>query len=238
MPIFQLEDDNILFPPARLTDESGILAVGGDLSSERIIEAYASGVFPWFNPEDPLLWWSPDPRCVLFPENIKVSKSMRQLLRRETYTVTFDQDFAGVIDACQKIYRPDQGGTWITDEMKEAYINLHNIGFMHSVEVWDDGELVGGLYGGSMNKAFFGESMFSFKSNASKFGFIMLCKNLEEQNFEIIDCQMHTDHLESMGAEEIPRESFLMYIDRNQERKFEKQDWNKKFRTDFYTAKS
>ncbi|NLR92522.1 MULTISPECIES: leucyl/phenylalanyl-tRNA--protein transferase [Flammeovirga] len=234
MPIFQLEDDNVMFPPARLTDESGILAVGGDLSPKRIIEAYASGVFPWFNPEDPLLWWSPDPRCVLYPENIKVSKSMRQLFRRNEYRVTFDQAFREVITACQNIYRPDQGGTWITDEMKEAYIELHDIGFMHSVEVWDNDELVGGLYGGAMKNAFFGESMFSYKSNASKYGFITLCKNLIEHNFDIIDCQMHTDHLESLGAEEIPREAFLLTVDRNQQREFVKEDWNEKFRTDFY----
>lgn len=235
MPIFQLEDNNVQFPPARMTDESGILAVGGDLSPKRIIEAYASGVFPWFNPEDPLLWWSPDPRCVLFPENIKISKSMRQLFRRNTYKVTFDQDFAGVIKACKDIYRPDQGGTWITEEMEDAYNQLHKIGFMHSVEVWDNNELVGGLYGGAMNKAFFGESMFSKKSNASKYGFIMLCKNLIENDYEIIDCQMHTPHLESLGAEEIPRDAFLLYTDRNQQRNFNCTNWNKIFRTDFFT---
>ncbi|NME70837.1 leucyl/phenylalanyl-tRNA--protein transferase [Flammeovirga aprica] len=235
MPIFQLEEDNVLFPPARLTDESGILAVGGDLSAKRIIEAYASGVFPWFNPEDPLLWWSPDPRCVLFPENIYVSKSMRQLLRRNTFKVTFDQDFAGVISSCKEIYRPDQGGTWITDEMEEAYNHLHKIGFMHSVEVWEGDELVGGLYGGAMQKAFFGESMFSKRSNASKYGFIMLCKNLIEQGYEIIDCQMHTPHLESLGAEEIPRDAFLLYTERNQQREFDRQNWNEIFRTDFFT---
>ncbi|WP_044203782.1 leucyl/phenylalanyl-tRNA--protein transferase [Flammeovirga sp. OC4] len=235
MPIFQLEDDNVMFPPARLTDESGILAVGGDLTPKRIIEAYANGVFPWFNPEDPLLWWSPDPRCVLFPENIYVSKSMRQLLRRDTFKVTFDQNFEGVIAACKEIYRPDQGGTWITDEMEEAYNQLHKIGFMHSVEVWENDELVGGLYGGAMQKAFFGESMFSKRSNASKYGFIMLCKNLIEQGYEIIDCQMHTPHLESLGAEEIPRDAFLLYTDRNQQREFDRQNWNEIFRTDFYT---
>ncbi|KXX68765.1 leucyl/phenylalanyl-tRNA--protein transferase [Flammeovirga sp. SJP92] len=235
MPIFQLEEDSVLFPPARMTDESGILAVGGDLTPRRIIEAYASGVFPWFNPEDPLLWWSPDPRCVLFPENIYVSKSMRQLLRRNTFKVTFDQDFAGVISACKEIYRPDQGGTWITDEMEDAYNQLHKIGFMHSVEVWEGDELVGGLYGGAMQKAFFGESMFSKRSNASKYGFIMLCQNLIEQQYEIIDCQMHTPHLESLGAEEIPRDAFLLYTNRNQQREFDRQNWNEIFRTDFYT---
>ncbi|MBD0403004.1 leucyl/phenylalanyl-tRNA--protein transferase [Flammeovirga sp. EKP202] len=235
MPIFQLEEDNVMFPPARLTDESGILAVGGDLTPKRIIEAYANGVFPWFNPEDPLLWWSPDPRCVLFPENIYVSKSMRQLLRRDTFKVTFDQDFEGVIASCKEIYRPDQGGTWITEEMEEAYNQLHKIGFMHSVEVWENDELVGGLYGGAMQKAFFGESMFSKRSNASKYGFIMLCKNLIEQGYEIIDCQMHTPHLESLGAEEIPRDAFLLYTDRNQQREFDRQNWNEIFRTDFYT---
>ncbi|AZQ61974.1 leucyl/phenylalanyl-tRNA--protein transferase [Flammeovirga pectinis] len=234
MPIFQLEDNNNQFPPARMTDDSGILAVGGDLTPGRIIEAYASGVFPWFNPEDPLLWWSPDPRCVLYPDNIKVSKSMRQLLRRKTYTVTFDQAFEDVITSCQEIFRPDQGGTWITDEMKAAYVHLHKIGFMHSVEVWDEDELIGGLYGGAMNKCFYGESMFSKKSNASKFGFITLCKNLIEQGYELIDCQMHTDHLESLGAEEIPRDAFLLYVERNQQREFKKVDWNSIFRTDFY----
>ncbi|GAA4828614.1 leucyl/phenylalanyl-tRNA--protein transferase [Algivirga pacifica] len=238
MPIFRLEDDELSFPPAYLAEEPGIIAVGGDLSPDRLIQAYAGGIFPWFHPGDEPLWWSPNPRCVIFPAKIKISKSMRQVLRKGQFTVTFDQNFEGVIDNCQKIYREDQQGeTWISEELKASYMELHRRGFVHSVEVWQDEELVGGLYGGYMGKCFFGESMFAKASNASKVGFIMLAKNLEEKGFELIDCQVHTPHLESLGAEMIPRADFLKTIEENYHTEFIKEDWNEFFRTDFFDKK-
>ncbi|PWJ39957.1 leucyl/phenylalanyl-tRNA--protein transferase [Sediminitomix flava] len=234
MPVFELEQDRLMFPPAYLADESGLLAVGGDLSPDRLIEAYAEGVFPWFNPGEEPLWWSPNPRFVLYPSKIKVSKSMRQVLRKKKFRVTFDQDFEGVISGCEEVYRPGQQGmTWISDELKASYTELFNKGFIHSVEVWEGDELVGGLYGGVMGKCFFGESMFAKTSNASKVGFIILSKNLEEHNFELIDCQVHSNHLESLGAEMVNRAQFLKVLERNRQKKFEKNSWDKHFRTDF-----
>lgn len=232
MPIFKLDSHNIYFPPAYLADSSGILAIGGDLSPERLLLAYRQGIFPWFNPDEPILWWSPDPRCVIYPQKIKVSKSMRQVLRKGKFNVTFDQDFLGVINACKDIYRPDQHGTWISDEIIENYYQLHRQGFVHSVEVWEDGQLVGGLYGGNIGKTFFGESMFAKASNASKYGLIMLAKNLEEQGYELIDCQVHTSHLESLGAEMMPRLEFLDVVTA-QTTELDDRNWNDVFRTDF-----
>jgi len=209
MPIFELDPKQLYFPPAYLADDSGILAIGGDLSPERLMLAYELGIFPWFNPSEPILWWSPDPRCVIYPERIKVSKSMRQILRKGNFKVTFDQAFLEVIYGCKTIYRPGQQGTWITEDMIEAYLQLHHLGFVHSVEVWQDDQVVGGLYGGNLGKCFFGESMFATVSNASKVAIIMLAKNLAEQGYHFIDCQIHTNHLESLGAEMIPRIRFL-----------------------------
>ncbi|MCB0853032.1 MAG: leucyl/phenylalanyl-tRNA--protein transferase [Bacteroidetes bacterium] len=214
MPIFAL-DQELIFPPADLADPNGIIAVGGDLSPERLILAYESGIFPWFSERDPIIWWSPDPRCVLFPQNLKVSKSMRQVMRKDKFSITYDHAFRVVIAACRKAPRPGQNGTWITPDMLEAYDVLHRKGYAHSVEVWENEELVGGLYGVSLGKCFFGESMFARVSNASKVGFITLVRDLIEKGFELIDCQVYTEHLVSLGAEEISRRDFLKKLQKN-----------------------
>lgn len=211
MPIFFVEQ-KLSFPPVNLA-EDGILAVGGDLSTERLLLAYKSGIFPWFSDEEPIIWWAPDPRFVLFPNDIYVSKSMKSILRKSEFTVTFDQDFKGVIQNCQKIKRKDQDDTWITSDMLTAYYDLHKQGFAHSVEVWKNNELVGGLYGVSLGKCFFGESMFATESNASKVGFITLVQKLKKLDFKIIDCQVYTEHLESLGAIEICRDEFMEILE-------------------------
>jgi leucyl/phenylalanyl-tRNA--protein transferase len=208
MPFFQL-DEEIWFPPVDYADESGLLAIGGDLSSERILHAYSQGIFPWFEEGEPICWWAPDPRSVLIPKEVSISKSMRPYLNRRSLEVRINTAFEAVIAACQKIYRPGQlGGTWITAEMQTAYVALHKLGFAHSIETWEDEELIGGLYGISLGRVFFGESMFSLKSNASKLALIRLAQKLHEAGFPLIDCQIHNSHLESMGAREIPRLEF------------------------------
>lgn len=208
MPIFGLNHD-LSFPPVHLAEEDGLLAVGGDLSSERLLLAYQSGIFPWYNDDDPILWWSPNPRMVLYPAELKVSKSMLQVLRSRRFTVTFDVAFESVINACASTLRNSEPGTWIVPEMIEAYTQLHRLGIAHSVEVWAEGQLVGGLYGLGMGKVFCGESMFSRQSNASKAGFITLAQWLLSQGYHFIDCQTYTPHLESLGGKLIPREQFL-----------------------------
>lgn len=202
------------FPPMEAANEEGLLAVGGELSVERLQEAYRRGIFPWYDASQPVLWWSPDPRMVLFPENLKVSKSMKQLLRKGAFEVTFNSAFAEVISACSSVKREGQYGTWITAEMKEAYLELHRLGWAHSVEVWQDGILAGGLYGIYLKEkqVFCGESMFTRISNASKYGFIKLVEKLQKEGVRLIDCQVHTRHLESLGAEEIPRKEFKKYL--------------------------
>lgn len=192
-----------------MANSEGLLAVGGDLSEARLITAYGLGIFPWFNEEDPLLWWSPDPRFCLFPDKLKISSSMRPLFNQQKYRVTFDTNFEAVMRACQSIYRPGQRGSWITEEMIAAYTNLHHKGLAHSVEVWEGKTLVGGLYGIALGHCFFGESMFAFKSNASKFGFITLVLLLRSKGFTLVDCQQETRHLGSMGAQLVPRTTFL-----------------------------
>lgn len=200
----------IEFPKVEEADEEGLLAIGGDLSVARLLLAYQSGIFPWFNSGDPVLWWSPDPRFVLFPEKLKVSKSMKQVLKKSDFTVTVNQDFMGVIKACSLAKREGQSGTWITDAMVQAYIKLHQLGYAKSVEVWQEEELVGGLYGLDLdNGVFCGESMFAKVSNASKVAFITFIQNT---NYKLIDCQVYTNHLESLGAEDISREAFLKYL--------------------------
>ena len=215
MPIFALSDE-LAFPDPSFA-EDGLLAVGGDLSQERLILAYKNGIFPWYNPGDPILWWSPDPRFVLLPKDLKVSKSMRPYFNQKKYNVTFDTAFEQVIDNCAKVKRAGQGdlGTWITDEMRAAYIGLHKSGLAHSVEVWKGDELVGGLYGIALGKIFFGESMFALAPNASKFGFISLVKRLGELNYELVDCQQETDHLGSLGAKAISLVEFQVVLGRN-----------------------
>lgn len=213
--MYWLPDDELIFPDPQYIDDEGIVALGGDLSPERLILAYSNGIFPWYNEGEPIIWWSPNPRFVLYPKDLKVSKSMRQVLRRETFKVTFDTDFASVLWNCQQIKRTDQEGTWITDEMYDAYVHLHHLGLAHSVEVWQDEKLVGGLYGISIGKCFFGESMFAKVSNASKAGFITMVQKLESIGFEMIDCQTETGHLRSLGGDFIDRKDFLEYLKAN-----------------------
>ena len=208
-----LKRDTLTFPPLAkaMREPNGLLAAGGDLSADRLIQAYRHGCFPWFSEGQPILWWSPDPRTVLFPEELHVSRSLGKLLRKQRYQVSFDRDFAAVIQACAAP-RDYADGTWITDDMQDAYIELHARGHAHSVEVWDNGELVGGLYGLAMGQLFFGESMFSRADNASKVGFAALVKQLQAWGFVLIDCQMPTRHLESLGARSIPRAQFADYL--------------------------
>ena len=202
----------LFFPDVTEADRDGILAVGGDLSPERLLLAYQSGIFPWFDSDDPILWWAPHQRMVLFPDELVASKSMRSILRKEIFTVTFNKDFRGVISNCSQIRRNGQRGTWISDEMIEAYVKLHELGFAKSVEVWQNNELVGGLYGIDLGHVFCGESMFSKVSNASKVAFITLVENLKIRKYKLIDCQVHNDHLESLGAREIEREEFMQIL--------------------------
>ena len=206
--------DSIDFPPVGYANADGLLALGGDLSVDRLIKAYHSGIFPWYNEGEPILWFCPDPRMVLFPDELRISKSMRQLLRRNAFTVTFNTNFDGVIENCATVNRPDQYGTWITNDMQEAYKKLHKIGYAISVEVWKDNDLVGGLYGVLLKekKVFCGESMFAKASNASKYGFIHLVDWLQQKEVKLIDCQVYTDHLASLGAREIERKDFLHYL--------------------------
>ncbi len=218
MPIYALSDDLILFPPSDLAEKDGLLAVGGDLSSERLLLAYKSGIFPWYSDYDPILWWAPNPRFVLFPNKVKVSKSMRQVLRKKMFRVTFDQAFEDVITSCQLNPRKQQEGTWITVEMRDAYIRLHRLGWAHSVEVWDENDkLVGGLYGVAINSYYSGESMFTKVSNASKVGFIYLVRHLQKWGFQLIDCQIYTQHLKSLGAEEVQRSLFMEELNKSLE---------------------
>ena len=203
---------DLVFPPVSKASEDGFLAIGGDLSPERLILAYKSGIFPWFEEGDPILWWSPNPRMVLFFEDLVVSKSMRNILNRDTFKVTFNQDFRGVISNCQKIKREGQHGTWITNEMIEAYCKLNELGIAKSVEVWQDNELVGGLYGVDLGTIFCGESMFSKVPNASKVAFIHWSRHLEANNYKLLDCQIYNPHLESLGCREIARAEFIAIL--------------------------
>jgi leucyl/phenylalanyl-tRNA---protein transferase len=212
MSIFAL-DNNLVFPPVHLSEPDGLLAIGGDLIPERLLLAYKSGIFPWYEGEY-ILWWSPDPRCVLFPNELKISHSMRQLLKKNTFEFTINAAFNEVIKACKQIGRKSQASTWITDEVEKAFVHMHTLGYAHSAEVWQNGELAGGLYGLRMGKAFFGESMFSNVSNASKYAFIKYVQQLQSEGVELIDCQVHTTHLESLGARMIPRQDFLDLLDK------------------------
>lgn len=207
-------DRSYAFPPLEyaLREPNGLLAIGGDLAPERILHAYRHGIFPWFNPGQPILWWSPDPRAVLFPEKLKVSRSLRKTLKQERYRVSFDSAFAQVIRACAETPRRGQPGTWISAEMQQAYIKLHQMGYAHSAESWEGTELVGGLYGMRLGNVFFGESMFSSRTDASKVAFVTLVRQLQQQGVVVIDCQVTTDHLLSLGAEEIPRRQFAALL--------------------------
>ena len=202
----------LYFPPIETASVEGILAVGGDLSVARLLLAYRNGIFPWFNEDEPILWWTPPERMVVVPKFYKVSKSIRNLLNQKKFQVTFNQNFREVILNCQKIRREGQEGTWITDDIVESYTKLYELGYAKSVEVWQNEELVGGLYGVDLGHVFCGESMFSKVSNASKIGFVWLVNYLKENNYKLLDCQMHNDHLEKLGALEISREVFIRVL--------------------------
>ncbi|TYP91562.1 leucyl/phenylalanyl-tRNA--protein transferase [Sphingobacterium allocomposti] len=206
---YQLDHD-LIFPHPRLADPDGLLAIGGDLSVDRLLLAYQHGIFPWYSDETPILWYAPPQRFVLLPSELKTSKSMRQFMRNTSLTTAYDRQFENVIESCSTMPRDGQDGTWITDEMKTAYIELHRLGYAHSVETYDsDGNLVGGLYGVQVGKVFCGESMFSKVSNASKIAFIFLCENF---GFNMIDCQVHTPHLASLGAKFIPGDTYYQLL--------------------------
>jgi leucyl/phenylalanyl-tRNA---protein transferase len=211
MPLFILNNE-LVFPLRDQAEPDGLLAVGGDLSLQRLLLAYRNGIFPWYEGRH-ILWWCPDPRFVLFPSELKESKSMRQLIRRNSFDFRVDTDFRQVIGKCKTVARRGQESTWITEEVREAYIGLHTAGYAHSAEVWQGSELAGGLYGIRMGKVFFGESMFSTVSNASKYAFISYVRQLQQDGVELIDCQVYTEHLESLGARMIPRAGFLALLD-------------------------
>jgi len=204
-----LINKELVFPPVDQADEEGLLAIGGDLSPERLLLAYKSGIFPWYNEDEPICWWSPDPRFVLYPDKLKVSNSMQTVLNNGTFRFTINRAFEEVIKNCKSVTRKEQDGTWISPEMQDAYIQLHKLGHAHSAEAWQNGELVGGLYGIRLGKIFFGESMFSKSSNASKFAFINYVKQLQKEGIELIDCQIYTDHLKTLGASMITRVDFI-----------------------------
>ncbi len=208
MPIYRLTEQ-LRFPPPDAAEPSGLLAVGGDLQSERLLLAYTMGIFPWYEDGLPILWHSPDPRMVLLPAHLRVSRSLRKAMRQPPFEIRLDSDFEAVIRACAQAPRDGQQGTWITDEMIEAYRRLHELGYAHSAEAWSGDELAGGLYGVSLGGCFFGESMFARRSNASKIAFVRLAEQLARWKFDLIDCQVHTAHLARFGATEWPRSRFL-----------------------------
>lgn len=221
------------FPPIEdaLEDPNGLLAIGGDLHPDRLLEAYRCGIFPWFEEHQPIMWWSPNPRAVLKPENLRITRSLRKSMRNRGYRITTDQVFEAVITQCQSIKRNYEGGTWITSQMVEAYTELHRQGFAHSVECWKDDELVGGLYGISIGSLFFGESMFSSATDASKMAFVYLTENLSAAGFPLIDCQIPNAHLTSLGASLIPREAFQCYLDQYREIMPDENPWQKTWTT-------
>lgn len=211
MPVF-LIGPQLAFPPPQLSEPDGLLALGGDLSARRLLLAYRHGIFPWFSAGSPILWWSPDPRTVLFPRELHVSRRLQRQLRQERFEVKADSAFDQVISCCAANRRPGREDTWITPEMKKAYIRLHGMGYAHSIEAWRDGRLAGGLYGVSLGSLFFGESMFTLESNASKVALARLAEKAIEWGFRLIDCQMHTEHLSGLGARGIPRDEFLQHL--------------------------
>jgi leucyl/phenylalanyl-tRNA--protein transferase len=223
MPIFLLGEEAV-FPPPELSSPEGIIAVGGDLSPRRLLNAYAAGIFPWYSQGEPILWWSPDPRLVLFPGEVHISKSMKRIINKKRFHLTCDRGFKEVIEKCRQP-RLTQPGTWITDDIQEAYVQLHNMGYAHSVEVWQDKKLVGGLYGVSLGKCFFGESMFSHVANASKFAFIRFFQRLFQSGFIMVDCQVPSEHLKQLGAREIPRTEFLALLEQGLTYKTLKGKW-------------
>lgn len=210
-----LLNDNLIFPPVEMATEEGILAIGGDLGIERLLLAYRSGIFPWYSEGEPIVWWSPDPRFVLFPQKLKVTKSMQSVLSNGSFRFTINRAFTAILQNCKTITRREQEGTWITPAVQHAYTQLHELGYAHSAEAWMNGELVGGLYGIRLGNIFFGESMFSKVSNASKFAFINYVRQLQKEKVVLIDCQVYTAHLESLGAAMIDRKKFMVLLSEN-----------------------
>ena len=210
--MIRLDTDDISFPdPMLYNPDHGVIAIGGDLRPERLYFAYQLGIFPWYNEDSEILWWCPDPRFVLVPNELKVSKSMSKILNRNVFSFTENKNFEAVIKACQTTYRPDQDGTWLNDDLIKSFIELHKVGIAHSIEVWQNEELVGGFYGIKIGRVFCGESMFSKISNASKAGFINFCKTHNDE-FDLIDCQVHSEHLESLGAKMISKKEYLTIL--------------------------
>ncbi len=225
MPVFQLVDE-IIFPPVELADADGLIAVGGDLSVERLVTAYSEGIFPWYSEGSPILWWSPDPRLVLVPEELKIARSLRQVIKKGVFQVTFDTAFDTVISSCSGVHKDRDGGTWITDEMIDAYCDLYDAGIAHSVESWYGDELAGGLYGVSLGGAFFGESMFNVRTDASKVAFVTLVRQLIIWGYSLIDCQVTTRHLMTFGAREIPRSEFMAILNNAIEHSMPSENWS------------
>ena len=225
MPVFLLSD-KIEFPPAHLASRHGLLAVGGDLSQKRLLLAYRMGIFPWFSDDEPVMWWSPDPRLVLYPQEIKISKTLKKIIRKNVFKVTMDLAFRDVIHYCADARLKKGEGTWIVKDMIDAYCRLHESGFAHSVETWHQGELAGGLYGVSLGNCFFGESMFTRISNASNVGLVKLVDFLNILSFDMIDCQIPTDHLIRFGAREVPRARFLEQLERSLENPTKRGKWD------------
>ncbi len=215
MPVYWLDDNDVRFPPLEYAMPDGLLAIGGDLSVKRLLEAYKCGIFPWYNATEPIMWWSPDPRLVLYPGKLHIAKSMRTYFNNNTFQLSYNHAFEEVMKACGEISRKNQDGTWIHQDLIDAYVRLYKAGFAHSVEVWKNGHLVGGLYGIAIGKVFFGESMFAHLPNASKFGFISLVKKLAQLNSKLIDCQQETPHLKSLGAELLDRNVFVQILQEN-----------------------
>jgi leucyl/phenylalanyl-tRNA---protein transferase len=212
MPVVCFSEKQFYFPPLHKADEDGLLLIGGSVTPERVLEAYPKGIFPWYNEEEVPLWWSPDPRFVLYPEELHISRSMHKLLRKDVFDFRVNTAFDQVIDACSSVPREGQDGTWITQEMKFVYTELHRGGYAHSAETWLDNQLVGGVYGVLIGRVFFGESMFSQKSNASKFAFVNWVQHLQQQGVQLIDCQVYTPHVASLSARLIPRTNFAALL--------------------------
>jgi leucyl/phenylalanyl-tRNA--protein transferase len=230
MPIFRLSG-KITFPPPYFAESEGLLAIGGDLSEKRMLLAYQMGIFPWFGEDEPILWWSPDPRLLLYPDDVYVSKRLKRIIRQQAFTITCDSAFHQVISACAAIRTDNSEETWIGEEMIDAYCRLFDSGYAHSMEVWQKGRLVGGLYGVSLGGGFFGESMFSRVTNTSKIALVALCRFLSALSFDFIDCQVKTDHLKRMGAREVSRAWFLKALEPSMNRKTLKGNWHRAFRT-------
>ena len=224
MPVFQLTD-KLIFPPAELAEENGLLAIGGDLSPERLLIAYNRGIFPWYSEGEPILWWSPSPRLVIFPAELKIPKRLARLISQDIFSITMDLAFKQVITACAETDNRLEKGTWITNDMQKAYCRLHEMGYAHSTECWLDDELAGGLYGISLGSVFFGESMFSKEPNSSKVALVYLIKKLQEWNFDLIDCQMKTVHLMQFGAREIQGGEFRKLLTKSSARSDQKGKW-------------